>query len=225
MPRSLPQATLSAPVCWARRAWCRGLFKGPWPALGTLAPERLSDLRRVATIESIGSSTRIEGNRLSDREVERERLLLACLPDLSIQLLEHARDHGRISLGEAETLTGANRNTLKLHFKALRERGLLVLHGQGRGAWYSLPSLDLQLTGLPFGDRGTSRCSAISGLQSADRLFNGRDECGGGMERGFTLVPRSGLQRVIGIGTQIFELAQGCPQNRGRTGHFERNGC
>lgn len=31
----------------------------------------MSALRRVATIESIGSSTRIEGNKLSDREVER----------------------------------------------------------------------------------------------------------------------------------------------------------
>jgi Fic family protein len=46
-------------------------FKGAWRAFGTLAPERLSALRRVATIESIGSSTRIEGSRLSDREVEK----------------------------------------------------------------------------------------------------------------------------------------------------------
>ena len=44
-------------------------FKGAWRALGTLAPERLSALRRVATIESIGSSTRIEGSRLTDVEV------------------------------------------------------------------------------------------------------------------------------------------------------------
>ncbi len=46
-------------------------FKGAWRALGTLAPERLSALRRVATIESIGSSTRIEGSKLSDREIEK----------------------------------------------------------------------------------------------------------------------------------------------------------
>jgi Fic family protein len=51
-------------------------FKGAWRALGTLAPDRMSALRRVATIESIGSSTRIEGGRLSDREVAR---LLSCL--------------------------------------------------------------------------------------------------------------------------------------------------
>jgi len=48
-----------------------GEFKGAWRALGTLAPDRLSALRRVATIESIGSSTRIEGSKLSDREVKR----------------------------------------------------------------------------------------------------------------------------------------------------------
>src|SRR5580693_9290769 len=46
-------------------------FKGAWRALGTLAPERLTALRRVATIESVGSSTRIEGAKLSDREVEK----------------------------------------------------------------------------------------------------------------------------------------------------------
>lgn len=45
-------------------------FKGAWLALGKLAPERLRRLRRIATIESIGSSTRIEGASLSDREVE-----------------------------------------------------------------------------------------------------------------------------------------------------------
>jgi Fic family protein len=46
-------------------------FKGAWRALSTLAPDRLLALRRVATIESIGSSTRIEGSKLSDRDVEK----------------------------------------------------------------------------------------------------------------------------------------------------------
>ncbi|WP_319576155.1 Fic family protein [uncultured Desulfobacter sp.] len=45
-------------------------FKGEWKAIGNLAPERLNALKHVATIESIGSSTRIEGVKLSDREIE-----------------------------------------------------------------------------------------------------------------------------------------------------------
>jgi Fic family protein len=46
-------------------------FKGRWKAMQTLAPERLTSLKRVATIESIGSSTRIEGAKLTDRQVEK----------------------------------------------------------------------------------------------------------------------------------------------------------
>jgi len=45
-------------------------FKGRWEALKTLSPDRLGALRKVATIESVGSSTRIEGAKLSDAEVE-----------------------------------------------------------------------------------------------------------------------------------------------------------
>ena len=45
-------------------------FKGRWELLKTLSPERLKQLRKVATIESIGSSTRIEGAKLSDAQVE-----------------------------------------------------------------------------------------------------------------------------------------------------------
>ncbi len=46
-------------------------FKGRWETLGNLAPERLSALKRIATIESVGSSTRIEGVRLTDDEIEK----------------------------------------------------------------------------------------------------------------------------------------------------------
>lgn len=45
-------------------------FKGSWKALGKIAPERLKALKKVATIESIGSSNRIEGNKLTDKQVE-----------------------------------------------------------------------------------------------------------------------------------------------------------
>ena len=45
-------------------------FKGAWRALGQIAPEQLTSLKRVATIESIGSSTRIEGSKLTDQQVE-----------------------------------------------------------------------------------------------------------------------------------------------------------
>lgn len=46
-------------------------FKGSWKAYGNLEPARLREWQRIAAIESIGSSTRIEGARLSDAEVSR----------------------------------------------------------------------------------------------------------------------------------------------------------
>lgn len=57
-------------------------FKGAWRAYGTISPERLNALKHVATIESIGSSTRIEGSKLSDREVEK---LMAGLSSTSFE--------------------------------------------------------------------------------------------------------------------------------------------
>jgi Fic family protein len=45
-------------------------FKGSWLSLGQLAPERLTSLKKIATIESVASSTRIEGVKLSDSEVK-----------------------------------------------------------------------------------------------------------------------------------------------------------
>ena len=46
-------------------------FRGSWKALKSLKPEVLSALMHVATIESIGSSTRIEGVKLTDQEIEK----------------------------------------------------------------------------------------------------------------------------------------------------------
>ena len=45
-------------------------FRGRWETLQILSPERLRSLRHVATIESIGSSTRIEGVKLTDQQIE-----------------------------------------------------------------------------------------------------------------------------------------------------------
>jgi len=46
-------------------------FSASWQTLSHLAPEQLKALRHIATIESVASSTRIEGAKLTDREVER----------------------------------------------------------------------------------------------------------------------------------------------------------
>jgi len=73
-----------------------------------------------------------------EKKVEREKLVLATLPELSLQIVEFTREHGRVTIGEAIKLTGSSRNTLKQHFRSLVEKGHLKLHGSGRGVWYEL---------------------------------------------------------------------------------------
>ncbi len=114
-------------------------FKGAWRALGTLAPERLSRLRRVATIESIGSSTRIEGSKLSDREVE------TLLGRLDIKKFE-TRDEEEVA-GYAETMELVFSSWLELRFTESHLKQLhrdLLRHSvkdeRHRGAYKTLPN-------------------------------------------------------------------------------------
>ncbi|MDP6969544.1 MAG: Fic family protein [Gammaproteobacteria bacterium] len=71
-------------------------------------------------------------------KVEREKIVLAAMPELQLQIVEFTREHGRMTIGEAIKLTQASRNTLKQHFRTLVERGALEQHGAGRGVWYSI---------------------------------------------------------------------------------------
>ena len=136
-------------------------FKGSWKALGTLAPERLAALRKVATIESIGSSTRIEADRQTENpdwntwflfflrslkrqkdrlaiKLERERIMQSDLSELSVKILELAKEHGRISTGDIVRYTQASRSTIKARINELIEMKKLMRHGKGRSTWYSL---------------------------------------------------------------------------------------
>ena len=76
--------------------------------------------------------------RLS-KKIEREKIVLSDLPELSLRILDFARDHGRVSIGDMIKLTGASRNTLKQQLRILVEKKHLVKHGAGRTTWYALP--------------------------------------------------------------------------------------
>ena len=60
------------------------------------------------------------------------------MPELSVEIIEFAREHGRVTISAIVTVTGTSRNTLKPHFRQLLAKKHLVMHGRGRGAWYSL---------------------------------------------------------------------------------------
>ena len=76
-------------------------------------------------------------NRLAAK-IEREKIVVARLPELSVRILDFAREHGRVSAGDMVRLAGASRNTLKQQFRQLVNRGYLTRQGGGRTTWYTL---------------------------------------------------------------------------------------
>lgn len=114
-------------------------FKGAWRALGRLAPDRLSGLRRVATIESIGSSTRIEGAKLSDREVER------LLSNLEVKAFASRDEQEVVGYAKVMETIFAHADAISLtenHIKQLH-RDLLKYSAKDnrhRGAYKTLPN-------------------------------------------------------------------------------------
>lgn len=72
-----------------------------------------------------------------EQKMEREHVLHDALPLLAVQILDLVREHGRMTTGEIEKLTGESRGTIKLRLKELVEQGHLVRYGQGRSTWYA----------------------------------------------------------------------------------------
>jgi len=73
-----------------------------------------------------------------ESKIKRERIILGDLPELSVQILEIAREHGRVTIADTEKTTGISKSTIKDHMKSLHKNGYLERHGAGRGTWYSL---------------------------------------------------------------------------------------
>lgn len=71
-----------------------------------------------------------------ETKIEREKILIDTLPELSIQIIELAKEHGKLTIGQVIKLTNANRNTVKKQLKALVDAQHLTQHGKGKGTWY-----------------------------------------------------------------------------------------
>ena len=114
-------------------------FKGSWRTLTTVAPERLAVLKRVATIESIGSSTRIEGSKLSDAQVEE---LLGRLQQQAFENRDEQEVAGYAEVMDAvfdshDSITFSENYIKQLHSMLLRHSTKDERH---RGEYKKLPN-------------------------------------------------------------------------------------
>jgi Fic family protein len=114
-------------------------FKGRWEALKMLSPDRLTALRKVATIESVGSSTRIEGAKLSDAQVE------TLLSDIFIKSFKTRDEQEVAGYAEAMDLVFEAFGEMRLtesHIRQLHQN--LLRHSdkdeRHRGSYKTLPN-------------------------------------------------------------------------------------
>ena len=71
-------------------------------------------------------------------KIKREKFVYS-EPKMVRDILMLAGEHGRVTVSFLVKSLSANRNTIKKHVQELNRTGRLVLHGQGRGAFYTLP--------------------------------------------------------------------------------------
>ncbi len=70
------------------------------------------------------------------KKIEREKIAHA-LPDVSMRILNLAKEHGRVTVSFVTNVLQVNRNTVKKHLQHLVRAEKLILHGKGRGSYYS----------------------------------------------------------------------------------------
>ena len=76
--------------------------------------------------------------KLLEEKIIREKEILLYLPELSGEILTVIKKHGRLTISELESMTKANRNTIKKHLASLVQSSKLTQHGKGRGTWYTI---------------------------------------------------------------------------------------
>ena len=105
-------------------------FKGFWKGLGSFPIETLSKLRVLATIESIGSSTRIEGAKLNDREVE------ALLSGLMPSSFRNRDEEEVAGYADAMTLTRESHDDIELTENNIKYLHKVLLKHSSKDQWH-----------------------------------------------------------------------------------------
>jgi Fic family protein len=105
-------------------------FSGRWQKLKAQSPERIEELRMVATIESVASSTRIEGAQLTDEQV---RDVLAGLQIDSFSSRDEQEVRGYRDLLE---LIREQHESLRVTENSLKEFHRILLQYSEKDAWH-----------------------------------------------------------------------------------------
>lgn len=91
------------------------------------------DIWTLFFLESLRKQVYVLKSKIKTEQV------IAQLPPLSQEIVQIAKQHGKVTVRDAQRITGTNRNTIKAHFIKLVRSGRLQMFGKGKGTWYKLP--------------------------------------------------------------------------------------
>lgn len=131
-PPWTPPEPMLAPVAGGAEALTHAIdrFSGRWQKLRDIAPDTLGELRQVATVESVASSTRIEGVTLSDSEVA------AVLAGLTVDSFR-ARDEQEVrGYGELLETIFADHARMELTESTVKALHQILLRHSEKDAWH-----------------------------------------------------------------------------------------
>lgn len=105
-------------------------FRGAWQALRAMPEASLARLLHVATIESIGSSTRIEGSRLSNAEVD------ALLADLSVRSFRSRDEQEVVGYADVMEMIFSSWTAIPFTESSIRQLHRLLLAHSTKDDWH-----------------------------------------------------------------------------------------
>jgi Fic family protein len=73
-----------------------------------------------------------------EKKVKTEKILQENFDELHLEVLKILKNHKRLSIGDIQRLTGANRSTLKVKIRDLVEMKKIKNFGRGRGVVYEV---------------------------------------------------------------------------------------
>lgn len=71
-------------------------------------------------------------------KVAHEEIMKKHIHELSVQILQLAHEHGRITITGLVKVLGTNRSTIKKYLAELVKDGSLIKHGKGKATWYTV---------------------------------------------------------------------------------------
>lgn len=105
-------------------------FSGSWILTHSLTPERLDRMRRHATVESIASSTRIEGSQLSNRQVD------FLLQNIEITQFTDRDSQEVAGYADAFDLIIASPESIPVTASSIRELHAMMMRYAEKDAWH-----------------------------------------------------------------------------------------